>query len=174
MLFKPSWIFMNLLLVFSTLGHLTSFGQKISRKKLEPPCQLSLSMVPEPQMDGSYWMEAVPPLSLSFSPLSFGCHKLPKNLLCLIWTARRTIDTVGSAQFPPFPHAMSMFECALTLQTSEFKCIFTARSWGLAVYKSSFSREWRRTALVSRKKFLAGNSNGGVGHHGYDGHGMHF
>ena len=37
--------------------------------------------------------------------------------------------------------------------------IFTARSWGLAVYISLFSREWRRTALVSRKKFLAGDSN---------------
>ena len=62
---------------------------------------------------------------------------------------------------------------------------------------SRFS-EKGRTALVSRKKFLAGNSNGGVfhrqgpnclglpekvlagnsnggvGHHGDDGHGMHF
>ena len=37
-----------------------------------------------------------------------------------------------------------------------------------------FSTDKGRTALVSRKKFLAGNSNGGVGHHGDDGHGMHF
>ena len=31
-----------------------------------------------------------------------------------------------------------------------------------------------RTALFSQKKCLAGNSNGGVGHHRDDGHGMHF
>ena len=61
-----------------------------------------------------------------------------------------------------------------------------------------FSTDKGRNALVSRKKFLAGNSNcgvfhrqgpnclglpekvlavnsnGGVGHHGDDGHGMHF
>ena len=37
--------------------------------------------------------------------------------------------------------------------------IFTARSWGLAVYITLFSRDWRRTALVSRKKFWRENSN---------------
>ena len=37
-----------------------------------------------------------------------------------------------------------------------------------------FSTDKSRTALVSRKKFFAENSNGGVGHHGDDGHGMHF
>ena len=37
-----------------------------------------------------------------------------------------------------------------------------------------FSTDKGRTALVSQKMFLAGNSNGGVGHHGDDGHGMHF
>ena len=39
---------------------------------------------------------------------------------------------------------------------------------------SRFSADKGRTALFSRKKFLPGNSNGGVGHHGDDVHGRHF